>query len=128
MLLFRASESGWAHTVREGETCLITDGPFFQKLSRGALCMIWSSFHTEEGIRSYALGAAVSESGKLAGPWHHDHPLLFKEDGGHAMIFTDKDGVRRLTLHQPNSGGLERARMFNLTEEQGELKIQPAGL
>lgn len=128
MLLFRASESGWAHTIREGQVCLITDGPFFRHLSRGALAMLWSSFHTEDGKRSYALGAAVSESGRLEGPWHHNHPLLFRKDGGHAMIFTDCGGKERLTLHQPNEGSRERAQIFDLQEKDGTLVITPAGL
>lgn len=127
-LLFKASACGWSDTVRDGQVCLITDGPFFHRMENGALGMIWSSFHVSDGVRSYALGMAVSDSGKVAGPWRHDHPLLFKQDGGHAMIFTDKTGVRRLVLHQPNSGGLERARLFNVTEQDGVLSITPAGL
>ena len=43
-------------------------------------------------------------------------------------LFTDKDGACRLTLHQPNVRGPERARMFDLTEKRGVLSITPAGL
>ena len=128
MLLFTATQSGWPTTVNEGKTDLVTDGPFFYRMENGALCMIWSSFHVFEGRRCYGLGVAVSESGRVAGPWHHDHPLLFEEDGGHAMIFTDMGGVRRLILHQPNHGGLERARLFNVLEKDGRLTIAKAEL
>ena len=70
-------------------------------------------------------GKAQAESltGKPEGPWKQLSPI-FMEDGGHGMIFTDKAGKRRLALHQPNGGNLERARFFYLVEKDGRLAAE----
>jgi hypothetical protein len=61
--------------------------------------MIWSSF-TAGG---YTVGVAVSESGKLAGPWKHDDTPLFDKDGGHGMLFRTFEGQLMMALHTPNN-------------------------
>ncbi len=124
-LLFKASESGWAADIRNGEGCRITDGPYLRRMASGALMLIWSSAKRDGDGTCYATGAAISESGRLTGPWHHRHPFLFHKDGGHAMFFTDHTGTERLVLHQPNKpAGMERARLFTVTEENGEVRIR----
>ncbi len=128
-LLFRASEAKWAlpafHSDRNGrDDNLVTDGPFFYRMESGALAMLWSSGgHPVPGQpRRYVQAAAISESGSLFGPWSQNHPLLFTEDGGHGMIFTDLSGQKRLCLHAPNSGS-EHLTLFTLKEENGVLSL-----
>ena len=124
-LLFRASDALWPKafaSARNGRTDnRVTDGPFLFRTESGALVMLWSSSSAEHG---YVQAAAVSESGRLAGPWRHDHPLLFTGDGGHGMMFTDTAGTRRIVLHAPNRGALERARIFTLAGDGGVLTLR----
>lgn len=68
------------------------------RLSDGTLAMTWSSWSQ----RAYAVGVAVSESGTLAGPWKHLDTPLYPENGGHGMLFTDRDGKLWFTLRTPN--------------------------
>jgi len=102
----------------------VTDGCFFHKMQSGALAMLWSTGGrpTPDAPGRYVLAAAISPSGRLAGPWHHDHPLLFIDNGGHGMIFTDAEGRYRACLHAPNSK-TERMRHFFLKEENGTLSL-----
>jgi hypothetical protein len=66
-----------------------------------------------------AVGVAVSATGQLRGPWRQQAEPLFADGGGHGMIFRRFDGQLMLVLHQPNEGGRERARLFEL-EDTGE--------
>lgn len=76
--------------------------------------MIWSSFsHT-----GYTTGVAVSDSGKLAGPWRQQAEPLYSADGGHGMLFKRFDGRLMLVLHSPNKN-TERAKLFEI-EDNGE--------
>ena len=72
--------------------------------------MFWSSFH--KGC--YAVGMAVSESGRLAGPWKHLDNLLFKKDGGHGMLFESLEKKLYFTFHQPNTPQVERPCFFEI--------------
>ena len=110
-VLFKASESGWAHplTVSEGKQIYVTDGPWLVKEETG-LIMFWSSFHNG----SYAVGIAISESGKLTGPWRHCEDLFFEQDGGHGMMFEGFDGQKYFAVHQPNVGPYERAQFLKI--------------
>jgi len=92
----------------------ITDGVFFWRSEKsGRLYMIWSNHMKDCG---YCVLIRRSESGTIAGPWSKDR-LLFRKDGGHGMIFKGLDGKLRLTLHQPNSGSLERMQLFELADD-----------
>jgi len=88
--------------LKDGRRGIITDGPFLYH-EGGKLKMIWSSF--KDG--RYVIVSAESDGG-LFGNWSHNPPL-FDFDGGHAMIFESLDGRRKIALHSPNYGGLERA-------------------
>lgn len=124
--LFRASDASWARPLGEPGTehhGWVTDGPFLHRTQSGELLMIWSSF----GTRGYAVGQAVSTSGKVTGPWRQIAEPLFATDGGHGMIFRDLEDRLTLTLHQPNSGERERARFFRLEEHDGLLILPPTG-
>jgi len=52
--------------------------------------------------------------------------LLFAEDGGHGMKFKRFYDQLMLLLHQPNKGGRERARLFELEDTGETLRIKSA--
>ena len=52
----------------------------------------------------YTMGAMVSESGRLLGPWRHESTPIYIQDGGHGMWFRDFDGHEYYILHSPNAG------------------------
>ncbi len=88
--------------LKDSRKGYITDGPFLYR-EDGKLKMIWSSF--KDG--RYAVFCAVSDGG-IHGRWSQ-LPPVFDFDGGHAMIFHTLEGKRKLSLHAPNYGKLERA-------------------
>ena len=98
----------------------VTDGPFFHRSAKsGRLYLVWSNMVKGHG---YCVLVRSSASGKIAGPWTKDS-LLFGRDGGHCMIFADLKGRLKLTLHQPNSGPLERMKVFDLEDDGENLRI-----
>lgn len=115
ILLFKASEPEWADKTRDK---FITDGPYMYRTKNGKLMMIWSTF-TESG---YTQAIAYSDNGEIDGNWLHAEPL-FKENGGHGMIFDDLDGVKHLILHSPNENPLERPVLFDLEEKDDTLIV-----
>lgn len=127
VLLFSAADASWAHPVpfakaefgMDGDV-YFTDGPCVFYLPGLGLCMTWSSW----GTCGYAVGVAVSESGKIAGPWKQlDHPI-FPENGGHGMVFADRDGQLVFTLHYPNDKYREKPCFYKLSAENGEVCLQ----
>lgn len=97
-LLFRAKDAHWA---KDG----VTDGPWLYRTSNGRLIMLWSNF-TDKG---YVVGIAYSSNGEITGKWRQQPQLLYQsgmgggtEDGGHGMLFTDKNGQLTLSIHSPN--------------------------
>lgn len=119
--LFSASESGWATnaSATEGKIAYITDGPWLVK-EDDLLTMFWSSFHNG----SYAVGSAVSTTGKLKGPWKHNDTLLFGKDGGHGMMFETFEKEKMFVLHQPNCTPLERAHFFHVERVDDEYRLK----
>lgn len=103
VVLFKASENPFvsAFAKYNGNDCYVTDGPFLFN-ENGKLNMIWSSFIDGK----YAV--LHSEADELLRKWTHLQPWL-SEDGGHAMLFTDFNGVKRISFHTPNNAPLERA-------------------
>ena len=99
-LLFRASDNPAVSEASPGN--YVTDGPFLYN-EDGKLKMIWSSFYKGR----YLVLSAESDS--VCGKWTHGGSL-FDFDGGHAMIFETLDGRRMISLHSPNTAGLERAK------------------
>jgi beta-xylosidase len=121
--LFRATDAPWVRALGQPgneQYGFVTDGPFLYRTHTGRLLMIWSSF----GTQRYAVGLAISESGKVTGPWRQIDSPLFAADGGHGMIFKTFDGKLMLAIHQPNSGNKERARFFELLDTGDTLKIK----
>ncbi len=112
-LLFKASEAPWTRHFR-GNKNYITDGPYLYELKSGKLLMLWSSF----GEHGYAMGMSTSENG-IMGPWTHIPEPLFKQNGGHGMVFKFKDKVY-VSLHYPNTPtGMERP-LFIEVEDVGD--------
>ena len=102
--LFLANEPEWTdHGV--------TDGPFIGVTKTGRMIMIWSNFVPEPKSDAYAIGVSYSESGKITGPWKHQPKQIYScklrpdfiYDGGHAMMFYDKNGDLKITFHAPNA-------------------------
>ena len=120
VLLFRAAEASWAHAVPFAkmefgieEDCYFTDGPGVFE-DEGKLIMTWSSW----GTNGYAVGVAVSESGKAVGPWKQLEQPLWPENGGHGMTFTKNTGERFFALHYPNDKFKEHPVFMELKKEQ----------
>lgn len=124
--LFSAGEAPWANPVpfakaefgMDGDV-YFTDGPCIVPMDEG-LYMTWSSW----GTSGYAVGIAVSESGKISGPWRQLEKPLYPENGGHGMVFTDKSGQMHFTLHSPNDKYLERPVFMKLREKDGSLELE----
>ncbi len=120
--LFCASAAEWSTgTLRnDGVRTYVTDGCFLYRTKTDKLLMIWSSFKNG----SYAIGIAESATGRVHGPWRQKENLLFEKDGGHGMIFRTFEGQLCLALHCPNSGGMERAHLFEIEDCGDTLKLK----
>ena len=107
------------HIMHEGKTVIRygSDAPFLQRLSDGRLYMTWSPYLEN----NYVVLSAVSDSGRLEGPWVHLAVPLYDNDGGHAMFFIDKLGRNVMSLHQPERPPFERARLYEMQERDGWL-------
>jgi hypothetical protein len=115
--LFWGNDAPWSKRSDQ-YGCWVTDGPYLHTSKSGKLFMIWSS----GSASGYATGVAVSDSGKLAGPWRQQAEPLFAADGGHGMIFNRFDGQLMLALHQPNDRNA-RIRLFELEDTGETLRI-----
>lgn len=103
ILLWRASDAVWKHDIGNGKGCFVTDGPFIIKNDK-ELISIWSSFYKGE----YCEAIARSSNGRLDGEWTIDERLIYERDGGHGMVFADKDGSSFFVFHAPNDTPNER--------------------
>lgn len=115
--LFWGNDAPWAKRSNTWG-CWVTDGPYLYRSKSGKLFMIWSSF----GAHGYTTGIAISDSGRLAGPWRQQPEPLYSADGGHGMIFHRFDGQLMLVLHSPNER-TERAHLFELEDTGETLRI-----
>ncbi len=117
-LLFRASDAPGART--DPGAGKVTDGCFLYRSPKsGKLFMIWSTFIPGNG---YCVVLTESQSGKIGGPWINQKPI-YKENGGHGMIFRSFDGRLVMALHQPNSGE-ERLHLFEVVDNGQTLEIK----
>lgn len=115
--LFDGSDAKWGRKSDQ-YGCNVTDGPFLHKSQSGKLFMIWSSY----SVTGYTVGIAISDSGKLAGPWRQQDEPIFTEDGGHGMLFTTFDGQLMMALHAPNNRQA-RPRLFEMEDTGQTLRI-----
>lgn len=123
--LFSAAEAPWATPVPFAEAefgmtgdVYFTDGPCVHRMESGALVMLWSSWSTQ----GYAVGTALSPSGELMGPWEHLPEKLFPRDGGHGMLFENREGKLVYTLHYPNDRYKEHP-IFREVKEFGDALV-----
>lgn len=120
--LFSAAEACWTTPIPFAEAefgmtgdVYFTDGPCIHRMQNGTLVMLWSSWSTQ----GYAVGTAISRSGTLTGEWEHFSEKLFPRDGGHGMLFRNKEGELIYTLHYPNEKYQEHP-TFRVIEEFGD--------
>ena len=94
----------------------VTDGPcLYRSEVSKHLFMFWSNFGTD----GYSVYVKESATGSVKGPWVN-RGKLFGKNGGHGMVFKDREGQFRFTLHQPNSPrGEERMKTFVLVDDGG---------
>jgi len=121
--LFKSSDATWskmAHSKSNNISGWVTDGCNFYKMKNGKLLMLWSCV----GEQGYCIGYAISENGKITGPWKQCQYPLFEKDGGHGMIFESYDGRLLLSIHTPNDTPNERAAFFELSEMAYGLEIK----
>ena len=126
VVLFCAADAPWAVPVpfakaefgMDGDV-YFTDGPCVHRLSSGSLAMLWSSW----SLRGYAVGLAYSSSGSIQGPWKHATDALFPENGGHGMLFQNREGNLLYTLHYPNDKLSEHPIFVEVVERDGGLSL-----
>jgi arabinan endo-1,5-alpha-L-arabinosidase len=115
--LFAAASAKWSEPAGEGGW--VTDGPYLHMGKTGKLYMIWSSRNHTHG---YVLGVAISDSGKLAGPWRQEPEPIFQDNGGHGMIFRTFEGKLMMVLHAPD-GQRPRPLLFEIEDTGETLRI-----
>ena len=123
--LFSAKDADWAVPIpfakaefgMDGDV-YFTDGPAVYRQQNGKLLILWSSW----GEKGYTVGQAVSDSGKIEGPWRHLEQIVFGPDGGHGMFFHTKEGALKYLLHYPNQPGDEHPLLLELAETELGLK------
>lgn len=120
-VLFQASVAPWVGCIATDPDAYVTDGPFLCRTKTGTLLMLWSSWQNNG---KYAQGLAVSQSGRLEGPWIQKEPLL-TDDSGHGMIFQTFDGQLILVVHRPTMSPKSRARLHKLEDTGGGVRINP---
>ncbi|OZB98693.1 glycoside hydrolase family 43 protein [Paenibacillus sp. XY044] len=122
--LFRASEAPWTtpyESPRYQDTAnYVTDGPFLFRGESDDLYMLWASFIDN----CYALGVARSATGSIFGPWIHQPEALYRNDGGHGMVFRTFDGPLVLTIHAPNRTPDERPLFLRIGETAGRIMVE----
>lgn len=104
--LFKASDNPKVSSLEGMPGCYVTDGPFLWR-EDGKVRMIWSSFYRGRYL------VLMAESDSLRGEWLHSGSR-FDFDGGHAMIFETLDGKKMISLHSPNTAGLERPAFYEI--------------
>ncbi len=115
--LFDGSDAVWSKKS-EQYGCHVTDGHYLYQGKSGKLFMIWTS----GGYTGYTTGIAISDSGKLAGPWKQQAEPIYAKNGGHGMLFKTFEGKLMMVLHSPNDFGA-RPRIFEMEDTGDTLRI-----
>lgn len=118
-LLFEASNAPWSTPIPfakkafgiDGEVYFV-DGPCLYRTDLGKLLMLWSSW----GAGGYAVGIAYSLNGEIDGEWEHIERPFYGENGGHGMLFKDRDDEMFYVLHYPNDLYKERPQFMKVKE------------
>ncbi len=104
--IFKANDAAWVQRMDllgkkyKGQQIpgYVSDGADIHRLPSGKLICLTSGF----GQNGYALSYAISESGKLSGPWKHPEEPLLAGGHGHGILFRTFDKKLMLTCHCPN--------------------------
>lgn len=92
--------------------------------------MLWSNLESVGEGFGYCVAVAKSENGKIDGKWIHEAKPIFSRqitggvDGGHGMIFENRDGKKYMAIHSPNlpeQGDCEKAFFVRVEEENGKI-------
>jgi beta-xylosidase len=118
-LIFTAKDSIYSHIVQNGPYFgYVTDGPFVIKY-KGLYLLTWSTFNT---FHNYVISLATSTT--PIGQFNCKYPPLFTDNGGHSMIFKDKDEKLKIVFHSPNQPlGKERMHILDFEELLKGVKI-----
>ena len=113
--------------IAEGSGGYVTDGPYAIRTPSGALVCLWTSYSNGQ----YILAQAISESGRVLGPWKQLAPLDYR-DAGHAMVFRAFDGQSMLLMHtnmtRKDSNGRELVShgiVYNVEATDGGMVLGP---
>lgn len=99
------------HLKRNG----VSEGASLYRSKSGKLFMTWSNI----SCWGYCVALAVSDSGKVIGPWRQ-LGVPIRIDGGHGAFFTRTDGSLAFALHAPNSTASFERMVFADVEDKGE--------
>ena len=106
---------GWRDLRDHLKTGGVAEGPSFYRSKSGKLFMTWSNI----SCLGYCVALAVSDSGKVTGPWRQ-LGVPIRIDGGHGAFFTRKDGTTAFVFHAPNSSSSHERMVFADVEDKGE--------
>lgn len=124
-VMFRASQSGWSRSPcwnTRKAPIFVVDAPFFYEIN-GLEFLLWSSW-SDNCNASYSVGVAYPADGVLGGKFRHELLKLPKSDSGHAMIFEDFEGKKRICFHENNSeNGNERAAIYFVGVNDGKVVV-----
>jgi hypothetical protein len=125
-LLFSSDEAAWSAAAPtrieiEGKPYVRfgSDAPFLSRMQNGSLLLTWSPLPAG----NYVVGAVVSKSGRIHGPWEHLDTMIYDQNGGHAMFFNDFDGTRKMCIHCPERTPEERALILTVEEDGDTYKV-----
>ncbi len=132
IVILKALDAPW-YDKRRGAKNAVTDAGVITRGDDGILYLTWSSFEKKKG--AYAIGVAVSKSGKVEGPWRHLRNPLNSDDGGHAMVFKTFGGDLKISYHSPNSTEFDesspspkpRMQIKDIQFKNGRVKILDRG-
>jgi beta-xylosidase len=101
---------------------VVTDGPYLWRTKNDKLLLLWSSWTP---TNAYATAFAVSDSGKITGPWRHEPPEpILQDDRGHGMIFRDFNGRLLLSLHRYFHQPKTRVQLWELEDTGDTLRVK----
>ena len=112
------SDAKWAEESSQYHS-YITDGPYLYRSKSGKLFMIWTSY----GKQGYTVGLAISESGKLKGPWKQQDEPIYNNNGGHGMLFKTFEGHLMMVIHGPHEDGKRQPLIFKMKDTGKTLKV-----
>lgn len=97
-------------TYSDGVKGYIAEGPFAVE-ENGKIALYWSTIAKD----GYCVAKSVAED--IFGEYRFEK-MVFSGDGGHAMVFDDLTGERKITFHQPNASPYERMKVFGLEKNE----------